>query len=96
MMYLARMEFIKRSGETLPNHHLLRLGLLTCLTLKNPLNQSLLNCFRLALNEYPKGIYSANFSGLSIYCRYHNLYSLGAKIGRIIENCKNLPVFLYV
>ena len=42
MMYLSRMEFIKRSGETLPNHHLLRLGLLTCLTLKNPLNQSLL------------------------------------------------------
>ena len=90
MMYLARMEFIKRSGETLPNHHLLRLGLLTCLTLKNPLNQSLLNCFRLALNEYPKSINSANFSGLSIYCRYHNLYSLGAKVRKVLETWASL------
>ena len=96
MMYLSRMEFIKRPCETLLNHHLLRLGLLTCLTFKNPLNQSLLNCFRLTLNEYPKGICSADFSGWSIYCRYHNLSSLGAKIGRIIENCKNLTIFLYL
>ena len=96
MMYLSRMEFIKRPSETLLNHHLLSLGLLTCLTFKNPLNQSLLNCFRLTLNEYPKGICSADFSGWSIYCRYHNLSSLGAKIGRIIENCKNSAIFLYL
>ena len=37
MMYLSRMEFIKRPCETLLNHLLLSLGFLTFLTCKNPL-----------------------------------------------------------